>query len=224
MIPLKNIKSNWLIYYLIIIPITYEVVKHMFDPTITLGDVIVLCVTVPTLIVGVWKSFDFILYRKYPFDMRFQESLHYEYKPILSKRAYIKTGIQTLLLRIKPKRLADFEEIHIRLVDEKGWFHVPFPVREKLSVNHLQIEGLLGNISTWDKEDHTNGMHGSFVNSDGTRTSYKIAPEEALILTIAIKSDITWSGYLAVKLLREDGHIGYSYLKLEIKEMEFVDG
>jgi hypothetical protein len=222
--PPKNTKSNWKIWWLVLISVTFLVVRRMafFDSNVTWADIIVYVIAFVSAGYGLFRLGGDIYYKKYPFVMKYQEKLHYEDKPKLSEKLVIGIGVTSLLLRIKPKRFTDFGEMHVRLVEKKAWMYVKCPPREKVSVVGLKAEGLLGNISTWTKDDHTNGMQGSFT-IEGSPTSYKIAPEEALLLTVTIKSDISWSGYLAVKLQRVDGHIGYSYLPLQVEDKKVVN-
>ncbi|MBI2831130.1 MAG: hypothetical protein HYX79_02610 [Chloroflexi bacterium] len=183
----------------------------MYNPEITLGDIIVLVVTIPTLVVGMWKTISYINYRRNPFRLGFQmERTFRGNRPLLSHQM-IPIGKEQLYIRMQPKRETLFDRIHVRLVCNKNPKSA-FPEREDISITNFGIkaEEISGYISSPATIDKTNGMQ------RGLSRSYRCAPEDSIYLDLTVTSKIEWSGYIIIEASRADGHRGQGYLGLEV--------
>jgi len=211
MMPPKNRNSNWILWWLILVPTAVVIGKHMYDPVITLGEIIALGIAVPAIFIGIYKIIVYFLYRHRPFTMQYQKEHRFDRDRIIERRKTIPVGETQLLLRIQPKRPTVFEEVHLRLVDNKNP-DSNFPSRNILGITKLEGIGLLGNRLMSVQEDHTNGLQGRY------ETSYHRAPEDSLFLVLTINASEGWSGYVMFKSTRFDGRRGFAYLPLQIED------
>lgn len=211
----KN-RGNWFLYWLIVVPITYEVAKKMFDPTITLGDIIVLAITVPAFGIVVWRGINYWVYHRNPFVMVYQEKLPYDIRELLKSRI-IPIGTSNIILRVTTKRELIFNRVHLRFTDNKNP-KSKGPSRKALSIDSLQYEaeGLLNTYRT--EQDYTNGMQTTFDDA------YRCTPEDYLYIHVRVNATRLWSGYIMFQSIKADGHRGFAYLPLQIKEKEDVNG
>jgi len=183
----------------------------IFDPTITLGEAIGLALGIPALSFGIWKGISYLVYRWHPFKMCYQQSVRYENTLVTFDSMTIPIGKSNLVLRIRVKRPQQFDEVHIRLVNENKWFKVLYPKRHEVYVLKLKAEGLLGSSKMMTKKDSTNGMHGKY------EPNFHRAPEESLILTATILATKEWGGYLVFRAKHAYGQSRCVYLPLYIK-------
>jgi len=211
MISPNRVNGNWILWYLIVIPITYLVVKHMFDPVITLGDIIVLATTMPALAFGVWKVVAYYLYRRHPFRLEYQKQLAWVGKKRPAyKKLSLPLGNSSFIVRVQPKRPTTFKRLHLRLMDRPN-INAHYPDKETISLSDVIIsgEGLLSPLEGL-RQDNTNGMQGNL------QEDWDCSSEESLFLEVMVSSKKYWSGYLMFQSLREDKHRGNGYLFLEV--------
>jgi hypothetical protein len=207
---------GWLIWVTSLLALL-EIQMNFWPEELTWSALITFVVFVVATSYGLLRFVWYLYYRWYPFTIKYQEKVHYDILRTSDIKT-ITTGTTEIILRIKPKRPTQFQEIHLRMVNKRQWKGDSGPKRDNIGIVSIQGEGLLGDIRIWTKPDHTNGLHGFFITSDKSPYAYCIAPEEALILTVGINSVKKWDGYLAIKAGRADGHIGYSYKELHIRE------
>ena len=208
MIPPRN--SNWIIWWLILVPTAVVIGKHMFEPTITLGEIIGLTIGVPAFIFGVWKVINYLLYIWHPFKLWYQEELQWKSKQRpLMKTKKIPMGTSEFLLRIQPKRPTLFNKVHLRFVDKKN-VNARSPNKNDIQVADIwaHAEGLIGDVTN-KMDDFTNGMQGNL-------SDYHCAPEESLFLKVKVVANKKWSGYIMFHSHRSDEHRGYAYLPVEV--------
>jgi hypothetical protein len=210
--PPKNIKSNCMLYWLLFIPITYEVVKKMFDPTITLGDIIVLIITIPAFGILVWQGINYWVYRRTPFVMDYQEKHPYDIRE-LSKSRTIPIGNSTIILRVTTKKELIISRAHLRFIESKNP-KSKGPPREIVSIDYLQYEAEGLRNTYFSEQDHINGRQTRFDDP------YRCTPEDYLYIHITVKSTRSWSGYIMFQSIKADGHRGYAFLPLKIEGKE----
>jgi len=209
--PPKKRNSNWILWWLILVPTAVVIGKHMFEPVITLGEVIGFAIAIPAIIIGIWKTTNYFRYRNHPFNMWYQKELKYSGKLPVTDNKVISLGETKFILRIQPKRPTVFNDIHVKLLDKKNWKST-FPDRDEISVNDLNAEGMISSHQlVGHTEDNTNGLHAVYS------PIYHRAPQEALVLTVKVIANKKWSGYIVFRAKREDGHQGYVYLPLQIE-------
>lgn len=180
---------------------------------LTWSILIAFAVTISGIAYGLYRFVSYILYRLCPFKIKCQKVLRYK-KLEVSSSTVIQIGTSDIILRLMPRRPQLFENIHVRLVDKQKWKGVSFPTRETASVTALKAEGLIGSHKLSTKEDHTNGIEGIY------EPSFHRAPEEALILTVTISSNIVWSGFLVFRAKDRFDHQHCEYLPINIDPIE----
>ena len=188
----------------------------MIKPEITYGDIIVIVITLPALIILVWQGITYWSYRIRPFRMWFQEELKWKGERKLSKHRTISVGTAIILLRVQPRRPTSFNRIHLRLLDKKR-LNSLFPKREDVSITDLKLygEGLFTDYTPHDVQlDYTNGLQENLLKD------WHCASEDSLYIEATIKANKKWSGYILFQSIRSDGHRGCEYLPLQVSNKE----
>ncbi len=235
MIPSGTGGAKWMLGWLLAVPATYLVVTYvsgdLFDPKITLGEVITIGLVLVSATVTLLGIARYPSYRRRPFRLRFSLDPH-EYghdetthgrDRRTAKSMKVPIGETLLLLVVRPRRETHFEEAHLRLLKKKWSFSLrtwpiltreqSFPKRGHVGITRMAAMGLATvstgrSFSAW--QDHVNGMDGAFSKP------YSRAPEDTLYLEVRVCATESWEGYLVFQSTRADGHRGYAYAKLTV--------
>jgi len=209
-----RVKANahWYLFILSILLVITVNLSEFFDANIRWFELATYILVFLSSTYAIWKFGSYKYYCRHPLIIKYQEKIKYETLNTFDFQT-IKIGTSRINLRIVPRRTQTFQEIHLRLVNEKKWDKALYPTRNSIAITSMQSHGLPKSIKMSLLKDNTNGLHGFY------EPNYERASRQALILTLIIKANKAWSGYLVFRTKHVFNQLQCTHLPLKVEEL-----